>query len=888
MDEDAPRTVQSGQTEHQKSDRHRITQISDMYENWFLDYASYVILERAVPELLDGFKPVQRRILHAMRDLDDGRYNKVANIIGHTMKYHPHGDASIGDALVQLGQKELLIDMQGNWGNTLTGDRAAAPRYIEARLSKFAFEVVFNPKITSWKPSYDGRSKEPICFPVKFPLLLAQGVEGIAVGLASRILPHNFNELIEASIKILKNQDFEIYPDFPTGGMADCTKYNDGLRGGKVSVRAKIIKTDNKTLTITEIPYSTTTPTLIESIIAANNKGKLKIRQIEDNTTDQVEIIVHLASGSSPDQMIDALYAFTACEVSLSPYSCVIHEQKPQFLDVKEILRISTSNTLELLKKELEIQRQELLEQHLFASLEKIFIEKRIYRDIEECETWESIIETIDKGLEPYKAMFYREIVRDDIIKLTEIKIKRISRYDSFKADEIILSIEDDIKDVENNLDNLIEYAITFFQRIKQKFGKGKERKTELRNFDVIEATAVAAANVKLYVNREEGFAGTSLRKDEFVTDCSDIDDIIVFRKNGTYLITKITDKVFVGTDVIHIDIFKKNDDKTTYNVIYKDGIDGSYMVKRFNVPGVIRDKEYDLTAGSKNSTIEYFTANPNGETEILTIHLRPKPRLKKVRFDFDFTEIAIKGRQSKGNILTKNAIRKIQVKESAKPIEKAIPVWFDETTRRLNDDERGLFIGNFIGDDAIITFMNSGHYCIYPINLQTHFEDDIIMLKKYNPNDKFAAIYHHATSKTYYLKRFTTEFIPNKMIDFIDTESSNKLIRFIEHQDASVEISFKKEKDSKEREPLQIVLSEFVGIKSYKAKGKRLTQFTLKEIDVKPIEAIDISELQTQIENTNIDEITDLNEEQTSETNPKNEQTPNTINFEQLSLNFD
>jgi topoisomerase IV subunit A len=829
---------------------HRFMQLSGMYENWFLDYASYVILERAVPEMLDGLKPVQRRILHAMREMDDGRYNKVANIIGQTMKFHPHGDASIGDALVQLGQKELLIDCQGNWGNTLTGDSAAAPRYIEARLSKFALEVVFNPKITEWKPSYDGRNKEPVCFPMKFPLLLAQGVEGIAVGLASKILPHNFNELIDASIRILKQQDFEIYPDFLTGGFADITKYNDGQRGGKVRVRARIVKSDPRTLVITEIPFSTTTTSLIDSIITASEKGKVKIRKIDDNTAENVEILVHLPPGVNSDQTIDALYAFTDCEVSISPNSCVIHEAKPAFLDVKTMLRISTQNTLELLKKELEIQLHELLEQHLFTSLEKIFIEERIYYDIEECETWESVLQTIDGRLEPFKPQFYREITQEDIIRLTEIKIKRISKFDSFRADEIILSIEDDMTEVRNNLDNLIDYAIAYFQRIRQKYGKGRERRTELRSFDQIEATAVAAANVKLYVNREQGFAGYGLKKDEFVADCSDIDEIIAFKEDGSYIITKIADKVFVGKKVVHIEVFKRNDENTTYNLIYQDLKNKLYFVKRFTVTGIIRDKEYNLCGGDPGQIV-YFSANPLGETETLTVHLKPKPRLKKLQFDVDFADISIKGRNSKGNILSRNPVRKCTVKIEGKPVQKAAPVWYDAETRRLNNEQRGEFLGNFLGSDSIIAFYESGNFCIYPFHMHIHFEDDMILLKKLNEKDVFSAIYYHAGTKSYYLKRFQIEGSPNKMNDFVDAAGGNRLFRFIAHREAEMRIVFKKEKDKKEKPDLTFILSEFIGIKSYKAKGKRLTQFPVKDIEIRPVETFDLEEMQTQSEIT-------------------------------------
>lgn len=896
MDSDAQGLTFS-QGDQQKHERQRFTQLSDMYENWYLDYASYVILERAVPELVDGFKPVQRRILHSMKELDDGRYNKVANIIGHTMKYHPHGDASIGDALVQLGQKDLLIDCQGNWGNILTGDSAAAPRYIEARLSKFALDVVFNPKITKWRPSYDGRNKEPIHFPVKFPLLLAHGVEGIAVGLASKILPHNFIELIDASIKILKNQDFEIYPDFLTGGMVDVSNYNNGLRGGKIRVRAKISKIDFKTLSITEIPFATNTNSLIESILKANDKGKLKVKKIDDNTSSSVEILIHLAPGSNPDQTIDALYAFTDCEISISPNSCVIFKERPQFLGVKEILKLSTKNTLELCRLELEVQLSELKEKHLFSSLEKIFIENRIYYKIEDLETWEEVISTIDLGLEPYKKLFYREITVEDINRLTEIKLKRTTKYDGFKADEIIKSMEDDIAEIEHHLSNLVDYAIAFFQRIKQKHGKGKERKTEIRLFDQIEATAVAANNVKLYVNRQDGFAGFSLKKDEFVCDCSDIDDIIVVREDGTYIVTKIAEKVFVGKNVIHIDVFKRNDENTTYNLIYRDGNAGPFMAKRFVVQGIIRDKEYDLTAGNKNSKVEYLSINPNGETEVLNIYLKPRPRLKKLVFEFDFSEIAVKGRQSKGNILSRNWIKKITVKTAALIIQKPQKVWFDSEIRRLNQEERGELLGEFTDKDSIIAFMANGTYCIYQFNLKIHFADNLIMLRKYDQEDIYSSVYYHEVTKTFYLKRFLAEGRANTMIDFVDTAGGNKLIRLIEHKDAEITIKFKKEKDGKERENLSLILSEFIAVKGYKAKGKKLTANAIKDIEISKIETFDISELKSDLndietedlKNTEDNHLISSDIDSTAEIATKNDYDDdrNIINFEQMKLDF-
>ena len=719
-------------------DIHKTIHLSGMYENWFLDYASYVILERAVPDLKDGLKPVQRRILHAMKNLDDGRYNKVANIIGHTMQYHPHGDASIGDALVQLGQKDILIDAQGNWGNVLTGDSAAAPRYIEARLSKFASEVVFNPKTTPWKSSYDGRNKEPIVLPVKFPLLLAQGVEGIAVGLASKILPHNFNELIEASISILRNEEFELYPDFPTGGLADVSKYNDGLRGGRIRIRAKISQLDKKTLVISEIPFGTTTTSLIESVVSANDKGKIKIKKIDDNTAENVEIIVQLAPNVSPDQTIDALYAFTDCEVSVSPNSCVIDDGKPRFLGVREILRISVDNTVRLLKSELEIRKEELLEQWHFSSLEKIFIEKRIYRKIEECETWEAVIEAIDKGLKPYRKLLHRDIIEDDILRLTEIKIKRISKFNSFKANEIIKGIELEIDEVNNHLEHLIDFAINYFRQIKKKYGTGRERKTELRNFDIIEATRVAAATQKLYVNREEGFAGTSLRKDEYICDCSDIDDIIVFREDGTYMITKVTAKTFIGHNIVYVNVFQKNDDRTIYNVIYRDGKKGTARVKRFAVTNLMRDKEYTVTRGEEDSRILYFSANPNGEAEVVKVFLKPKPKLRKLAFEYDFSQLEIKGKGSQGNILSKHAVKNVVKREEGVSTLGARDIWYDDTVKRLNTDGRGVRLGAFISDEKILTIQQSGFYKLMNYDLSNHFDEDMIRIEKFDPAEDF------------------------------------------------------------------------------------------------------------------------------------------------------
>ncbi|HDO26726.1 MAG TPA: DNA gyrase/topoisomerase IV subunit A [Bacteroidetes bacterium] len=818
--------------DQKQEDKHHITPLRGMYENWFLDYASYVILERAVPEINDGLKPVQRRILHSMNLLDDGRFNKVANIIGHTMQFHPHGDASIGDALVQLGQKELLIEMQGNWGNTLTGDSAAAPRYIEARLSKFAREVVFNPKTTEWKSSYDGRNKEPVTLPVKFPLLLAQGVEGIAVGLASKILPHNFMELIDASIKYLQGKNFELFPDFLTGGMADFSKYNDGLRGGKVRVRARISQQDKKTLVITEIPYTTTTTSLIDSIISANDKGKIRIKKIDDNTAQHVEIVIHLASNVSPDQTIDALFAFTNCEVSISPNNCVVLDAKPQFLTVSEILKHNTDHTVNLLQKELEIRLKELRDQWHNASLEKIFIENRIYLNIEKCETWESVLETIDKGLKPFKNLLKREISRDDLIRLTEIKIKRISKYNAFKADGQIKSVEDEMEEVKNHLDHLIEYAIIYYRQIKKKYGKGKERKTEIRNFDTISATQAAVANQKLYINREEGFAGTSLRKDEFVTECSDIDDIIVFREDGSSFVTRVAPKVFIGKNVLHLAVFKKNDDRTIYNMIYRDGKRGKYYVKRFAVRGITRDKEYNLTKGAEGSKVIWFTANPNGEAEVVKVNLRPRPRMKKTFFDFDFSTLAIKSRSAKGNLLSKIPVKNILQREEGVSTLGAMDIWYDDTVRRLNTGERGEYLGAFKSDDKILTILSTGEFKITGYDLNTHFDDEMAFLAKYDPEKIVTAIYIDGEMKKYYVKRFQVpEFaVVNKRYLLIPDSKGSELVLFSTDYLPRVEIETKSRKGN-EIEYEVIPLADFIAVKSYRAKGKRLSNKVLQKI---------------------------------------------------------
>jgi topoisomerase IV subunit A len=824
-----PQPGDSGEDVPVQPDTHRTIKVSGLYENWFLDYASYVILERAVPEVTDGLKPVQRRILHSMKQLDDGRFNKVANIIGHTMQYHPHGDASIGDALVQLGQKDLLIDTQGNWGNILTGDSSAAPRYIEARLSKFALEVVFNPKTTPWKLSYDGRNKEPVTLPVKFPLLLAQGVEGIAVGLASKILPHNFLELIDACIEILRGNDFDIYPDFQTGGLIDISRYNDGARGGKVRIRARIRKLDNKTLVIHEIPFGVTTSNLIDSIVLANDKKKIKIRKIDDNTAAEAEIIVHLVPGTSPDQTLDALYAFTQCEVPVSPNACVIKDGKPQFLDVKEILRISTQHALDLIRRELEIRMGELGDQWHYSSLEKIFIEFKIYRKIETSETWEEVIEAIEKGLAPHRKKLIRDITLDDILRLTEIKIKRISRFDAKKADEQILAIESEIEEVQNHLDHLIDYAILYFEQIRKKYGKGKERKTEIRNFDTIEAASVAAASQRFYINREEGFAGTSLKKDEYVCDCSDIDDIILFREDGTCLVRKVESKFFAGKDIVYINVFKKNDERTIYNMIYKDGKKGSYFVKRFAVVGVTRDKEYDLTKGSPGSKVIYLSANPNGEAEMLKVFLRPKPRMKKTAFEFDFSRVTIKGRSSLGNILTKNPVRQIVKKEHGVSTLGARGIWFDESVKRLSADERGSYLGAFEGDDKILTIHKSGVYKLYNYDLSTHFDEDMFFILKYDPKIIVSVVYFDGNTSTIYLKRFNIE-ISDKAVNFLNDHKETRLMEVSLDWLPKLELSFQ-EKNGKKRDNEVIIVAEFIGLKSFRAKGRRLSDHPIDRI---------------------------------------------------------
>ena len=817
--------------------KEEVIYLSGMYRDWFLDYASYVILERAVPYINDGLKPVQRRIMHAMREMDDGRYNKVANIIGQTMQYHPHGDASIGDAIVQIGQKELLIDSQGNWGNILTGDGAAAPRYIEARLTKFALEVLFNPKTTEWKLSYDGRKKEPVTLPVKFPLLLAQGVDGIAVGLASKMFPHNFNELLDASINYLRGKDFEIYPDFPTGGSADFSKYNDGLRGGSVKVRAKIEKRDNKTLVINEVPYGKTTTTLIESIIKANDKGKIKVKKIDDNTAEHVEILVHLAAGVSSDKTIDALYAFTDCEVSLSPNACIIENDKPHFIGVSEILKRSADSTKALLKLELEIRKSELEEQWHFSSLEKIFIEERIYKDkkFEDSENMDQAVAHIDKRLDPWKPKLKREVTREDILKLMEIRMARILKFNKDKANDLLKSIEDEIAEVEHNIENIIDFTIEWFKHLKKKYGKGKERKTEIRSFENIVASKVVVKNEKLYVDRKEGFMGTSLRKEEFVCDCSDIDDIIVFRRDGSYFITKVSDKAFIGKNILHLAVFKKNDKRTIYNVVYKDGESGNFYMKRFFVTGVTRDKEYNLTKETKGSRIVYFSANPNGEAEILRVVLKPKPRLKKLVFEEDLSELAIKGRQSMGNILSKNDIHKITLKERGVSTLGGRKIWFDPDVLRLNADSRGTFLGEFSGEDKILVIYKNGEFQLYNYDLSNHFQQDILVIEKFDQRKILSAVYYDADQKYYYVKRFEIDEPEGKLIRFIGENADNKLVSLTWVHYPRLELTFGGKNAERENEIIEV--AEFIGVKSWKAKGKRLSNYEVDNIkEIEPI----------------------------------------------------
>jgi Type IIA topoisomerase (DNA gyrase/topo II, topoisomerase IV), A subunit len=811
---------------------HNSVPVTGMYKDWFLDYASYVILERAVPAIEDGLKPVQRRILHAMKEMDDGRFNKVANIIGQSMQYHPHGDASIGDAIVNLGQKDLLIETQGNWGDIRTGDSAAAARYIEARLSKFALEVVFNPQTTDWQLSYDGRKREPVTLPVKFPLLLAQGVEGIAVGLSTKILPHNFCELIEGSIEILKGNTTNVLPDFLTGGLADFSEYNGGLRGGKVKVRARIEEEDSKTLVIKEIPFGTTTDSLIDSILKANDKGKIKIKKVVDNTAKDVEIQIHLASGVSPDVTIDALYAFTDCEVSISPNACVIVNEKPVFISVNEILEYNTKQTKKLLKQELEIRKGELMEKLLFSSLEKIFIENRIYRDIEECTTWDEVLQAIDKGLDPYKPDFYREITQEDLVRLTEIKIKRISKYDSFKADELMNRLQDELKEVNHNLRHLTDYSIKYYERLLEKYGKGRERKTEIRAFDTIQATVVAANNAKLYVNRKDGFVGSGLKKEEFVCDCSDLDDIIVIRKDGKMMVSKIQDKVFMGKDILHVGIYRKTDDRLTFNLIYLDGASGRAMVKRFQPGGVTRDREYDLTKGTKGSKTLYLTANPNGEAEIVTVYLTQGAKARVKVFDFDFADLDIKGRGAGGNILTRYPVRKVQLKMEGVSTLGGLDIYYDPVVGRLNTDERGNLIGNFLGEDRILVCYKSGDYELTNFELTNRYEpNDVLLIEKFDPEKILSAVYYDGGSKNYFVKRFQIETTTlNKKFNFITDHRSSALKLISSEKQPQVKAIVTK---GKEEEEQVYDLDMIIDVKGWKAMGNKLSSYPIKSLEL-------------------------------------------------------
>ena len=844
-----------------------ITRVTGMYKDWFLDYASYVILERAVPSVEDGFKPVQRRIMQSMKDLDDGRYNKVANIVGHTMQYHPHGDASIADAMVQIGQKDLLIDTQGNWGNVLTGDRAAASRYIEARLSKFALDVVFNPKVTDWQSSYDGRRKEPINLPVKFPLLLAQGAEGIAVGLSTKILPHNFIELINASIKHLKNKKFKLFPDFITGGIADFTNYNDGKRGGKVRVRAKISVVDKSTLLISELPFTTTTSSLIDSILKANEKGKIKIKKIDDNTSSNVEILIYLPSGISPDKTIDALYAFTNCEVSISPLSCVIENHKPCFMGVSEILIKSTNITVDLLKKELEIKLGELEDQWHNFSLERIFIENKIYRDIEKEDSWEGVLTAIKKGVLPFTNNLKRNVNDDDIIRLTEIKIKRISKFDINKAIERIENLEILISEVKQNLNNLIDFAIDYFERLKRDYSSEKSRKTEIKIFDDVDVKKVVIRNTKLYVNREEGFIGTSLRRHEYVCDCSDIDDIIVFTENCSMMVTKVDSKVFIGKNIVHVAVFKKKDLRTIYNMVYKDGDKGINFIKRFAVSGVTRDKLYKLSNSKKDSYVKYFSANPNGEAEKITINLRSNSKLKKLKWDVDFSDVIIKGRASRGNIITKNTIKNIELKEKGLSTLKPRKIWFDDTVQRLNVDGRGDLLGEFRGEDKILVVSQTGILKIISPELTTHFNEDMIILEKWIPKKPLSVVYFDSKKEKYFAKRFIIEN-ENREEVFISNSKGSFLELISTDWKPVIEVVFNKIRNKEPKPNLRIVFDEFISVKGIKAQGNQLTPHKVKQVNLleplkyippveKPANEIEVVDEDVLIDNSEGDEAT-------------------------------
>lgn len=812
---------------------HNVTPLSGLYENWFLDYASYVILDRAVPHIHDGLKPVQRRILHSLKEMDDGRFNKAANVIGNTMKYHPHGDASIGDAMVQIGQKNLLLDTQGNWGDPVTGDSAAAPRYIEARLSKFALEVVFNPDTTEWQSSYDGRNKEPVTLPVKFPLLLAQGAEGIAVGLATKVMPHNFNELIDASIEVLKGNRPDILPDFMTGGMADFSAYNEGQRGGRIRIRAKISELDKKTLVITEIPFSTTTTALIDSIISANDKGKIKIKKIEDNTAKDVEIVVHLAPGISPDVTIDALYAFTSCEVSISPNTCIIKGDKPHFMSVNDILIESTAYTRNLLKRELEIKLHDLQEKIFFSSLLKIFIQEGMYKhaDYENSSNFEEVVVVLHRLFDPFKPSLYREILPEDFKKLIDKPMSSITRFDVKKADEQMAALEKEIKQVKFDLKHLTDYAIAYFQRLKEKFGKGRERKTEIRTFDKVEAAQVALANTKFYINREDGFVGTGLKKDEYVFDCSDLDDVIVFREDGICLVTKVQDKTFVGKGILHVGVFKKNDDRTIYNMVYKDGKTGTAYIKRFASGGVTRDKEYDLTKGTKGSKVLYFTANPNGEAEVINVVLKPMSKLRKLTFDHDFAETAIKGRGSQGNILTKYAIKKITLKSKGISTLAGRKIWYDPIIKRLNENGHGRYLGEFQAEDKILCVFNDGSFELSSFDLSNHFDEKMIRIEKFDSERVFACIHLDGKSKNYYIKRFTFEDLAiGKRSGFINEEPGSKLILLSNSDHPIVKIESLKGK-SQIFDEQELDLSEAIEVKGMKAQGNKLSPHDVQKV---------------------------------------------------------
>ena len=838
-------------THHEES----LKKVSGLYKDWFLDYASYVILDRAIPSIYDGFKPVQRRIMHSMRELEDGRYNKVANIVGNTMKYHPHGDASITDAMVQIGQKELLIDTQGNWGNIYTGDSAAAARYIEARLTPFALEVVFNPKTTHWTKSYDGRNNEPIDLPVKFPLLLAQGVEGIGVGLSTKIMPHNFNELITASILYLKGKKFELFPDFLTAGMLDVSAYNDGKRGGKIRARARISQKDKHTLTITELPFSKNTSDLIDSILKANERGKIKIKKIEDNTSDVVEINIHLHPDVSPDKTIDALYAFTDCEVPISPNACVIVGDKPMFLSVSDILKHNTDHTVSLLKKELEIELHELQESWHFSSLERIFIENRIYHDIEEVKSWDEVIRTIDEGLKPHTKHLLRAVTEEDIVRLTEIRIKRISRFDLDKFKENILALEGKIEQVKHHLANLITYAIDYYTNIQKKYGKGKERKTEIRIFDTIDATKVAVANEKFYVNREEGFIGTSLKKDEYLFDCSDIDDIITFQKDGTMKVVKVEPKTFIGKNIVHVAVWKKNDKRTVYNMIYREGREGPYYMKRFSVTGVTRNTDYKLASDKKGSEMLYFTANPNGEAEIVSVLLKPNARVRKNKIDIDFSDLAIKGRDSKGNLVTKYAVKKVDMKEEGVSTLAPRKIWFDDSVRRLNADGRGSLLGNFKGDDKILTINSQGEAKLVSFDLMNRFDDDYLILEKWNPEQPITCIYFDGEKDKYFVKRFLLEATSNVQ-SFFTNDNPKSFLEFVTtHSGAIAEIVFPKIKD-KQKDPETVDLDEFIAVKGIKAIGNQLTKDKVKTINISIPEPPEMMEEEPEQEEKSEDDV--------------------------------